>query len=114
MLEQFPPAARTALRAVAGIGIAIAAGYGTLVLSFVGTVELVDCFIECGEGPNVLAGSLLLAGAVLCASATLTSVVWGAIGWQPRTLRRVATTVAGIASIILLVIFAGLTISARR
>ena len=64
MLERLSPTTRTVLRVAAGIAIGIAAGFATLILFFVGAVTATGCFIECND-PNVVGGSLLLAGAVL-------------------------------------------------
>jgi hypothetical protein len=97
MLERLSPATRTVLRAACGIAIAIVGGFGTFILAFLGGVTATGCFIECSE-PNVVGGSLLLAGAIMCASVTVAAVVWGAIGWQRRVLGRVAGTVAALAS----------------
>ncbi len=108
MLEQLSPTTRTVLRVAAGIAIAIAAGFGTLILFFVGAVTVTDCFIECGRDPNVLGGSLILAGGVLCASLTITAPVWGAIGWNRSVLIKTAGTVAALATLVVLVVVAGL------
>ena len=102
MLERLSPTTRTVLRVAAGIAIGIAAGFATLILFFVGAVTATGCFIECND-PNVLGGSLLLAGAVLAAAVTVTSVVWGAIGWNRRVLAKVAAAVAGLATLVVLV-----------
>lgn len=103
MLERLSPTTRTALRVAAGIAIALAAGFATLILYFVGSVTATGCFIECNE-PNVVGGSLLMAGAVLSAAVTVSAVVWGAIGWNRPVLVRVAATVAALATLLLLVI----------
>ncbi|HEY5652327.1 MAG TPA: hypothetical protein VIW46_12835 [Acidimicrobiia bacterium] len=100
MLERLSPNTRTALRVAAGIAIAIAAGFGTLILLFVGGVTMTGCFIECGE-PNPIGGSFLLAWAVLSASLSVTSAVWGVIGWRRRTLLRVGSAVAAIACLVI-------------
>ncbi len=106
MFERLSPSTRTVLRAAAGIAIGIASGFATLILWFVGAVTATGCFIECSN-PNVVGGSLLLAAAVLFAALTISSVVWGAIGWNRRVLFRVAATVAGIATLFILVTLAG-------
>lgn len=97
MLDRLSPASRNVLRAASGIALATAGGLGTFILAFLGTVTATGCFIECNQ-PNVVGGSLLLAGAVMSASASVTAVVWGAIGWQRRVLGRVAGAVAALAS----------------
>ena len=106
MLDRLSPTTRTVLRAAAGIAIGIAAGFATLILFFVGAVTATGCFIECND-PNVLGGSLLLAGAIFAGALTVTSVVWGAIGWNRRVLVRVAATVAGLATLVVLVAVSG-------
>ncbi len=103
MFENLSPNTRLVLRAAAGIAIAIAAGFATLVLLFVGGVTFTGCFIECGDS-NALGGSLLLAGSVLAAGLTVSSVVWGFIGWNRRVLTRVALTVAGVAALAVIVV----------
>jgi len=97
MFDRLSPAGRNVLRAACGIALATAGGFGTFILALLGTVTAIGCFIECNE-PNVAGGSLLLAGAVMSASASVTAVVWGAIGWQRRVLGRVAGAVAALAS----------------
>lgn len=94
--------ARTALRVASGIAIGIVAGFGTLILYFVGAVTVTGCFIECSD-PNVVGGSLLLAGAVVSAAFAVTAVVCGIIGWNRRTLSKVAASVAVLATLIVLV-----------
>ena len=106
MTARLSPTTRTVLRAAAGIAIAIAAGFATLILFFVGGIEATGCFIECGE-PNAIGGSLLLTGAVLAASITITSVVWGAIGWQRRVLIKVAGWTAVAATLLVLIVALG-------
>lgn len=104
MLERIPPKIRTVLRVAAGIAVAIAAGRGAMILLFLGFVTAVDCFIQCGSGPNLVEGGLLLAGGALCASLSLTSLVWAAIGWDRPALSRVAVTVAGLTTVVMLVV----------
>lgn len=106
MLERLSPTTRTVLRVATGIAIGIAAGFGTLILFFIGAVTASGCFIECND-PNPVGGGLLLAGAVACASLTVASVVWGAIGWNRRVLVRVAASVAALATLIVLVAVSG-------
>lgn len=106
MLERLSPEARTVLRVASGIAIAIAAGFLTLILYFVGAVTATGCFFECSD-PNVVGGGLLLAGAVLSSALTVTAVVWGAIGWNRRVLVRVAGTVAALATLLLLAVLLG-------
>ena len=106
MLERLSPTTRTALRVTAGIAIAIAIGFGTLILFFVGAVTATGCFIECSD-PNPIGGALLLAGAVFGAASTVTAVVWGAIGWNRRVLSRVAATVAVLATLVVLLAVSG-------
>lgn len=106
MIERLSPTTRTVLRVATGIAIGIAAALGTLMLFFVGAVTATGCFIECSD-PNVVGGSLLLAGAVLGAALTVTSVVWGAIGWNRPVLFKVAASVAGLASVVVLVAVTG-------
>ena len=106
MLERLSPRTRIVLRVSAGIAIGIAAGFGTLILGFVGAVEATGCFFECTD-PNPVGGGLLLAGAVLFAALTVTSVVWGAIGWNRRVLARVAASVAVLATLGMLATLAG-------
>jgi hypothetical protein len=103
MFENLSPTTRTVLRVAAGIAIGIAAGFATVVLFFIGAVTITGCFISCSD-PNVIGGSFLLSGAVLSASLTVTAVVWGATGWQRRTLVRVATTVGVLASLLVLAV----------
>jgi hypothetical protein len=92
MFEQLSPNTRLVLRLAAGFAIAIAAGFSTIILYFVGAVTATGCFIECSE-PNVVGGAFLLAGAVLSAAVTVAAVVWGFIGWKRQTLTKVATGV---------------------
>ena len=106
MTARLSPTTRTVLRAAAGIAIAIAAGFATLILFFVGGIEATGCFIECGE-PNVLGGSLFLTGAVLTAAIAITSVVWGIVGWQRRVLVKVAGWTAVAATLLVLVVALG-------
>lgn len=106
MLERLSPRTRIALRVAAGVAIGIAAGFLTLILFFVGGVTATGCFFECGE-PDVVAGSLLLAGAVLSSALTISAIVWGVIGWNRQVLVKVAATVAGSATLLVLVVAIG-------
>lgn len=106
MIERLSPTTRTVLRVAVGIAIGIAAGLGTLILFFVGAVTATGCFFECSD-PNPVGGGLLLAGAVACAALTVTSVVWGAIGCNRPVLWKVAGTVAGLATLVVLVSVSG-------
>ena len=47
------------------------------------------------------------AGAVIGAGLAVASVVWGAIGWNRRVLVRVTGTVAGLASLVVLLVMSG-------
>lgn len=107
MLERLSPQTRTVLRAAAGIAIGIAAAFLTLILYFIGAVAATGCFFECTE-PDVIAGSLLLAGAVLSSALTISAFVWGAIGWNRRVLIRVAGTVATLSTILVLAVLSGI------
>ena len=90
MFERLSPTARKALRIAAGIVLGIAAG----------------CFIECSD-PNPVGGGLLLAAAVAGAAVTVTSVVWGIVGWNRLVLVRVAASVAALAALVVLVSVSG-------
>ncbi len=107
MLERLSPTTRTALRVAAGIGLAIAAGFVTLVLLFVGAVTVTGCFFECSGDPNVVGGGLLLTGSVVAAALAVTSVVWAAIGWKREVLVRVAAVVTGLSTILVLLVVSG-------
>lgn len=106
MFERLSPTARKALRIAAGIVLGIAAGFGTLILFFVGAVTATGCFIECSD-PNPVGGGLLLAAAVAGAAVTVTSVVWGIVGWNRLVLVRVAASVAALAALVVLVSVSG-------
>lgn len=103
MFQELSPTTRTGLRVAAAIAISITAGLTTVVLYFVGIVTATGCFIECSD-PNVVGGSLLLAGAVLSSAVTVSAVVWGAIGWNRRVLVRVAAAVVALATLLLLLV----------
>lgn len=95
--EKLSPAARTALRLAVALVLTFVAGFTAIAMFFVGGIELTGCFIECSE-PNPIGGSLLMAGAVVAASATVTALVWGAIGWNAPVLRRVAATTGALSA----------------
>lgn len=103
-IERLSPTTRTILRAALGIAIAIGLGLTTLALFFIGAVEFSGCFFECGE-PNLIGGSLLLAGSAISTGLLFVAVAWG-VGMNGRAwLAKTFLVGFGLVATLLLVLF---------
>lgn len=102
-LEHLSPTTRTVLRAALGVAVGIGLGLATLVLLFIGTVEFTGCFFNCSD-PNLVGGSLLLAGAAVTTGLLFASLGWAA-GMNNRSrLVRVFGVGFGLAAAFLVVV----------
>ena len=103
LIEQLSPTTRRVLRAALGVMIAIALGFATLALFFVGSIEITGCFISCGD-PNVLGGSLFLAGSAVTTGLLFVALGWGAgMNGRARLLKTFAIG-SGLVTLLLLAV----------
>lgn len=101
--EAMSEAPTTIGRIALGLAASIAAGYGSLILAFVGMVETTGCLIECAA-PNPAIGVPALVGAVVVAASGVAGLAWGFgarhigrfFGWS---LAAASAFVAGVALI---------------
>ncbi|MFP5332137.1 MAG: hypothetical protein ACLGHX_07265 [Acidimicrobiia bacterium] len=88
-----------ALRAVIGIAVIAAAGWGALVAWFIGIVLYTGCFISCSD-PNLAGGVGLILVAAALAGIALAGGGFTFAGWRRELMVKLWTIGAGIGGIL--------------
>lgn len=93
------PGIHPAVRAIIGIAVAIAAGFGAFVAWFVSVVTFTGCFISC-DTPNELGGMGLMAVTALLVGLTVASLGYAFVGWSRETMIRLWLIGTGVGAIL--------------
>lgn len=73
--SRLPKPLLAGVRLALGIAAAVASGYASLAMLFIGSIEYTGCFLEC-SAPNRPIGGLLLLGAAGSAAAAITALTY--------------------------------------
>lgn len=94
-LKDLSPTTRTVLRVIVGLVGAVASGYASAGLFFVGLITYSGGLFG-STNPDVGLGALILGSAVAAATTAITLLVWAMTGWNKRRLARIALVTAAL------------------